>query len=105
MSDSYKHIVIEKELLRNDRRTRKMTLPQPERADLYAHGQVLFNGLNRTLQQVKQEQTPTPDNYILKLNYTGNLDFSHLHKHGIQFISQEGQQMCVVFSDDVCCLQ
>lgn len=100
MTDSYKHLVIERETLRNDRRTRRMNLPHPERSDLQAHSQVLFDSLNRAVKQVRQQVTAAPDNYVLKLNYTGSLDFTHLQKHGVEFISQEGQQMCVVFSNE-----
>lgn len=100
MPDNYRHLVIEREPLRNTRRTRRITIPHPERGDIRAHGQRLFGNLDRALQTARQQILVKPDNYVLKLNYTGNLDFSHLHKHGIEFISQEGQQTCVIFASE-----
>ncbi|MCK4508891.1 MAG: hypothetical protein KAU27_10130, partial [Desulfuromonadales bacterium] len=100
MPDSYRHLVIERELLRNNRRTRKMNIPHPNRGDLRTHGQMLFGNLDKTIQQARQEVAADPDNYVLKLNYTGALDFDHLHKHGVEFVSQEGQQMCVAFGSE-----
>ncbi len=98
--DSYRHLVIERELRRNDRRTRKINIPHPDRGDLRAHGQRLFGSLDRTIQLARQQVAAAPGSFVLKLNYTGNLDFAHLQKHGIEFVSQEGRQMCVVFGSE-----
>ncbi|MGG6166410.1 S8 family peptidase [Pantoea allii] len=38
--------------------------------------------------------------YILKLNYSGTMNFSALIHHGVEFVSQENKQVCVVFSDE-----
>lgn len=101
MSGSYQHLTINKEPIKNDRRTRQMKIPRPERADIRAHGQYLSNSLANTIEYVRQS-TPDPSlgSYFLKLNYVGALDFKNLSKHGVEFISQEDQQMCVVFADE-----
>jgi subtilisin family serine protease len=101
MSGSYQHLTINKEPIKNDRRTRQMKIPRPERADIRAHGQYLSNNLANTIEYVRQS-TPGPSlgSYFLKLNYVGALDFKNLSKHGVEFISQEDQQMCVVFADE-----
>lgn len=38
--------------------------------------------------------------YILKLNYSGTMNFSALIHHGVEFISQEGKQVCIVFTNE-----
>lgn len=100
MPEDYKHLFFERDNLRNDRRTRKMTLPHLDRGDLYDHGQRLIGNLNRAIQQAHRQVASEPDGFVLKLTYAGNLDFAHLHQHGVQFVSQEGKQMCVVFSTE-----
>lgn len=64
------------------------------------HGQKLKDYLHQATLQARQQITSEPGKYILKLNYLGSLDFDHLIKHGVEFISQEGQNACVVFSDE-----
>lgn len=100
MQDNYRHLVIEKEPLRNDRRTRRIFIHQPHRGNLRAHGQRLFGNLDRSIRGSQQQIAATPGNYYLKLSYDGYLDFSLLRKHGVEFISQESQQVCVVFADE-----
>ncbi|GGO84160.1 serine protease [Marinobacterium nitratireducens] len=100
MPESYQHLRIEREPLRNDRRTKKIKLPRLERANMRAHGQHLLSGLDRAVQQAKQQVSTATEGYVLKLKYSGNLDFTHLIKHGVEFISQEDRQLCVVFGDE-----
>lgn len=100
MPDSYRHLFIEKEPLRNDRRTRSINPPRTSPEDRIAHGQKLLKNLNRAIQQAQQQISGSQDNYVLKLNFSGNLDFTHLCKHGVEFISQEDKQICVVFSSE-----
>lgn len=99
MPGNYRHLAIEREPLENDRRTRRTNLPRPDRGDMRAHGQRLFEGLGGAIRQARA-QAVVEGGYVLKLTYTGLLDFSHLNRHGVEFISQEGQGMCVVFSDE-----
>lgn len=99
MPGIYAHLEIEREPFENERRTRITNLPRPDRGDMRAHGQRLFQGLGGALQQARA-QAVVEGGYVLKLTYSGLLDFSHLNRHGIEFISQEGRGMCVVFSDE-----
>ncbi len=96
----FEHLRIERELLENDRRTRKMKIPPYPRGDLGGHGQKLRNDLTQAYQFARQQQTSRPGNFVLKLRYVGHLDISHLHRHGIEFVSQEDNQICVVFADE-----
>lgn len=89
MTDNYKHLTIEREPLRNDRRTRTTNIPPPEKVNLQAHVKRLSVNLDRTIHQAQQEVISTPDNYVLKLSYKGYLNFEHLDKHGVEFVSQE----------------
>ena len=100
MPDSFQHLVIEREPLQNDRRTRRINLPHPDRSNLWTHSQGLIGNLNRTVQNVRKQITTRPGNYVLKLRYSGHLDFAHLNRHGVEFISQEDKDLCVVFTDE-----
>ncbi|HAT9718743.1 S8 family peptidase [Legionella pneumophila serogroup 1] len=99
MTQQYKHLQIEKEIFHNERRTRKPP-PPFKRNDLQAHAHKLKDSLNQATIQARQQIASEPGKFVLKLNYLGSLDFDHLIKHGIEFISQEGQETCVVFSDE-----
>jgi subtilisin family serine protease len=96
----FEHLRIEREPLENDRRTRKPNMPRHPRGDLGGHGQKLTNDLTQAFQFARQQQTSRPGNFVLKIRYVGYLKISHLHKHGIEFISQEDNQLCVVFADE-----
>lgn len=100
MPDSFEHLIIEREPLQNDRRTRRINLPHTVRSNLWAHGQGLIENLNRAAQSVRQQITTKPGNYVLKLRYSGHLDFTHLYKHGVEFISQEEKNLFVAFADE-----
>ncbi|MFZ6045675.1 S8 family peptidase [Pseudomonas sp. CR3202] len=100
MQEEYKHLSFEREELSNDRRPRDMTLPRADRGDIKAHAQRLMSGLSTAAKAALNQPNASSDGFILKLNYIGSLDFAHLHAHGVQFLSQEGKQMCVVFSDE-----
>ncbi len=96
----FEHLRIEREPLENDRRTRKINMPRHPRGDLGGHGQKLTNDLTQAFRFARQQQTSRPGNFVLKLRYVGHLDISHLHRHGIEFVSQEDNQICVVFADE-----
>jgi len=96
----FEHLRIEREPLQNDRRTRKSNIPKQNRRDLQAHGQRLADVLTQTLQLARQQATSRPGNFILKLRYTGFLDVVHMNKHGVEFVSQEDNELCVVFANE-----
>lgn len=99
MPDNFEHLRIEREPLQNNRRTRQMKLPRQDRGDLYAHGQRLNTSLQHAI-EVAQRQAARPGGFVLKLRYSGSLDIAHLSKHGIEFLSQEDKQICIVFADE-----
>lgn len=102
MPEPYQHLTIAKESLQNPRRTRQYNIPRTPRADLRQHGGMLFEKL-RAITQRPIPQIPGKDNdgrYILKLQYTGMLDTTHLSRHGIEFISQEDKTLCIAFADE-----
>jgi len=97
---TYKHLSIGREVLDNQRRPK-----QPPRfvtrADLRGHGQKL-NGYFATAegQARKQVASSASTPYVLKLKYEGALTFSNLIHHGLEFVSQEDKQLCVVFATE-----
>ncbi|WP_338679965.1 S8 family peptidase [Janthinobacterium sp. TB1-E2] len=100
MAEQYKHIKITKEKLENDRRTRDYNIPTFKRGDLAGHGQKLNQALGNAFAQAKKQVSSVEDRFILKLEYTGMLDIKNLIKHGVEFISQEGNNICIVFANE-----
>ncbi len=101
MAGVYEHIRIEKELLINDRRTKKpsafggVSRPNPA-----AHGQFLGAALSEAAQVAKAQPGAEDGNLVLKLSYSGSLDLSKLNKHGVEFVSQEDKTVCIVFTSE-----
>ena len=100
MSESYKHLIIQKEDLINNRRSSQVKRPPTNQDDLLVHGQKLTTDFNRAIQQARQQISAGIEGFVFKFTYAGSLDFTHLHDHGVDFISQEDKQICVVFSDE-----
>jgi len=100
MSEQYKHLRIEKEVLTNPRRTIKRNPPRNNPGDLQAHGQKLANKLKQAAETARQQLTSQQGNFVFKLKYVGALDVKHLHKHGVDFVSQEDKEICIVFADE-----
>ncbi|HBR1600098.1 S8 family peptidase [Klebsiella quasipneumoniae] len=101
MTANYQHLNIFKAPLQNDRRTRRVNMPRIRRGDLRQHGQMLLNQLQTLRPMLTQVPGSADDGrYILKLNYSGTMNFSALIHHGVEFVSQENKQVCVVFSDE-----
>ncbi|MGP5568173.1 S8 family peptidase [Pseudomonas helleri] len=97
---SYKHLSIAREGLDNPRRTKNPPL-FVTREDLRGHGQKL-NGYFATAEGLAKQQIGSTANspFVLKIKYEGALTFSSLSAHGLEFISQENKQLCVVFSTE-----
>lgn len=97
---TYKHLSFERENLDNARRTRKP--PKfTKRGDLRGHGQKL-NAYFASAAAAAKSQHRSAENspFVFKLQYDGAMTFDKLHKHGLEFISQEGRQVCVVFASE-----
>lgn len=97
---TYKHLSFERENLNNTRRS-KQPPKFTTRGDLRGHGQKL-NGYFASAAGVARSQHRSAENspFVLKLQYDGAMSFDKLDKHGLEFISQEGKQICVVFADE-----
>jgi len=96
----YEHLRIERELLQNDRRTRKITLPSVNRENIGEHVVTLQHSLSQAVSNARQQLTSRPGNFVLKLKYTGHLDVAHIERHGVQFLSHEDKEICVVFTTE-----
>lgn len=97
---TYKHLSFERENLDNARRTRKP--PKfTKRGDLRGHGQKL-NAYFASAAAAAKSQHRSAENspFVFKLQYDGAMTFDKLQKHGLEFISQEGRQVCVVFASE-----
>ena len=97
---TYKHLRITRELLNNQRRTRNP--PQfVKRTDLRGHGQRLNAYFATAAGQARKQIGSSADSpFVLKLKYEGALTFANLTAHGLEFISQEGKQLCIVFATE-----
>lgn len=97
---TYKHLSIAREVLDNSRRTKSPPL-FVKREDRRGHGQRL-NGFFATAEGQARSQLGSSPNtpFVLKLRYEGALTFAHLSTHGLEFVSQEGKQLCVVFATE-----
>ena len=90
---NYEHLKIERELLENERRTRKVNIPKHPRGDLRGHGQKLSRDLTESIRFAQSQQTSRPGNFVLKIRYTGLLDITHLNKDKCDVIRQQAQGM------------
>jgi hypothetical protein len=100
MAGVYEHLRIEKEQLINARRKIDRKIPPIKRTDPRAHGQSLVVALAEAVEKARTQPGTEDGRVILKLNYSGNLDFSNIKKHGVEFISQEDKTVCVVFASE-----
>lgn len=98
---TYKHLSINREILNNPRRT-KNPPHFVTRSDKRAHGQRLNAYFTTAEGQAKRQIGSSADSpFVLKLKYEGALTFTNLTAHGLEFISQENKQLCVVFATEV----
>lgn len=100
MPSSYKHLVFAKESLSNDRRTRPANFSTPRPADIRAHGQQLNGYFQAARAAAKQQIASFDGTYVLKIKYDGVIGFENLVAHGVEFISQEDNKLCIVFADE-----
>lgn len=100
MSQQYKHLLIEKEVLSNPRRTKGGYPPKIPPDDLRGHGQHLQGALQRAADISRQQLSAEAGAFVFKLKYSGMLDLKNLYKHGVEFISQEDSELCIVFADE-----
>ncbi|MCS6205677.1 S8 family peptidase [Shewanella baltica] len=102
---TYKHLSITREVLNNPRRT-KNPPHFVTRTDKRAHGQRLNAYFATAEGQAKRQIGSSADSpFVLKLKYEGALTFTNLTAHGLEFISQENKQLCVVFATEIGLIQ
>lgn len=97
---TYKHLTIDRENLNNRRRTKNPPRFKKQ-GDLRGHGQKL-NAYFATAAADARKQLKSAENspFVLKIRYDGAMTFENLQKHGLEFISQEDKQLCVVFATE-----
>ncbi|WAD28928.1 MULTISPECIES: S8 family peptidase [Stutzerimonas] len=97
---TYKHLSITRETLDNQRRTKNP--PRfVTREDQRGHGQRLNAYFATAAGQARRQIGSTADSpFVLKIKYEGALTFTNLKFHGLEFISQENKQLCVVFATE-----
>ncbi|MGJ3494946.1 S8 family peptidase [Piscirickettsia salmonis] len=100
MSDSYPHLRIKKENRENPRRTKSMGFSSNKPDNIYAHGQKLNAYFTKAKKIAEQQLSSIEGEYVLKLCYEGPLKFESLQAHGVEFISQEDRDVCIVFTDN-----
>lgn len=100
MSGLYKHLTLTKERLINDRRTTRINFPAPPERELPQHSRRLRQSLSQARTQLSQNHSSSPNRFIFKFSYAGSMDLNRLDKHGVEFVSQEGKQACIVFADE-----
>jgi len=98
MSD-YKHLRITRSTLENPRRKRKFNRPSSKVTEKIAHGQKLAESLNTAINIVNESKTSLSENTILKIRYNG-FDFDNLSQHGINFVGQDKDNLCIVISNN-----
>ena len=97
---TYKHLTIDREYLNNRRRTKNPPRFKKQ-DDLRGHGQKL-NAYFATAEAEARMQlrSAASSPFVLKIRYDGAMTFENLIKHGLDFISQEDKQICVVFATE-----
>jgi len=100
MPQDYKHLPITKENLTNDRRTRQFSPPQPERGDMRVHGQKLGASLGGAIANARLQPRSDESRLVLKIRYSGMFDFTKMTKHGVEFVSQEDNNICIIFANE-----
>ncbi|ANJ59050.1 peptidase S8 [Pseudomonas silesiensis] len=100
MPQDYKHLPIVKETLTNDRRTRQFNPPKPERGNMQAHGQRLGGNLRDAVANARLQQRSDDSRLVLKIRYSGMFDFTKMIRHGVEFVSQEDKNICIVFASE-----
>jgi subtilisin family serine protease len=101
MPGIYEHLRIEKEPLINNRRTKNTGFSgNVTRDNPQAHGQQLNIALTQAAEIARTQPGAEDGRFVLKLHYSGSLDFSNLTKHGIEFLSQEDKTVCIVFASE-----
>lgn len=99
MAEQNKHLKVEKESRVNEKRAgrRPRFIKRP---DLRGHGQRLSDNLGQVTESIKSQLSSQEGEYVIKLEYDGALSFDALVAHGIEFISQEGNSVCVGFTTE-----
>lgn len=97
---TYNHLSYFREEKYNRRRSK--TPPRfAKQDDLVGHGQKLNAYFAKAVSVAKQQVKSSSDSpYVLKLKYDGAMTFDNLKAHGLEFISQESNQICIVFATE-----
>lgn len=98
---NYEHLKISREPIVNSRRTgKKRNLPKYPRGDLATHRTALTDNLDGFRQTTDPAKDYGFGKYIIKLCYSGFFKFEGLKNYGIEFISQENNEVCIGFATE-----
>lgn len=99
-TQSYAHVRLPRQELENPRRKPGPPKNFTTRDYPRQHGQQLSESLASAVAAAREQQSSKTGTFVFKLNYSGILSFDKLSKHGVEFISEEDNQLCVVFADE-----
>jgi hypothetical protein len=99
MPADYANLTLEKSPQVNRRRSK----PPPraaQRENPGGHGLALNQSLQVAAHNARQQPGTEDGRFLIKLEYTGSMPVDSLHHHGLEFISQEGKEVCLAFADE-----
>lgn len=97
--ESYKHLRINKEQRQNLKRVG--TPPHVHRrSNKIEHGRQLQKQIPNVIESQAQRPKSIPNSVVLRLPFRGFLDFDDLEKHGVSFVSMQGENVSIGFADE-----
>jgi|GEM_PF-159850 len=99
MAEQFEHLSFERETLTNPRRKGQAPFFHT-RKDKAAHGNQMRAALDSARQKLVQQHASRPNAIVLKLHYVGTLSIDKLQSFGLDFIGQDGDKICIVFTTE-----
>lgn len=100
MTEPYPHLRFTRQELKNQRRKTGGFSGAKAKPDAQQHSQKLTGELAQATAHAQELPSSLPGTYFLRISYDGYLALDDLSKHGIQIVSQEDKELCVVFADE-----
>lgn len=97
--EDFKHLQISREQLQNPKRSSSPPYAKG-RMDRVAHGQSLIHQLPAVVENQQNRSKAIPNSVVLRLPFKDYLDFEKLEKHGVSFVTMEGEDVCIAFADE-----
>ena len=99
MVEEYEHLQFGREQLINPRRKGQRPYFHTQ-TDQPGHGAGLRSELDKVRPKLAQQYASRPNAIVLKLHYKGTLSIDKLQSHGLDFIGQDGDEVCIVFTGE-----